>query len=278
MKPPSIPPLFYGTAWKEASTETLTFAAISQGFRGVDTANQRKHYYEAGVGNAIKKAIEAGILTRDELFIQTKFTFLRGQDHRLPYDPQASITDQVAQSFAKSLAHLNVEHLDSYVLHGPTTAQGLADADWEAWHAMEALQGAGKVTYLGVSNVNARQLALLCEKATTRPKFVQNRCYAVSGWDAEVRALCRQYDLRYQGFSLLTANHNVLNAPYVHDLAKKYRITVPQLVFRFAMDVGMIPLTGTTDVAHMQQDLDAVNLTLDQDDRRFMETVALPRL
>ncbi len=143
---------------------------------------------------------------------------------------------------------------------------------------MEALQGAGKVTYLGVSNVNARQLALLCEKATTRPKFVQNRCYAVSGWDAEVRALCRQYDLRYQGFSLLTANHNVLNAPYVHDLAKKYRITRPSTRLSLCDGRRHDSIDGTTDVAHMQQDLDAVNLTLDQDDRRFMETVALPRL
>src|SRR4051812_28407181 len=93
-----MPTFLYGTAWKEARTEELTRQALEVGFRGVDTANQRKHYVETAVGAAVRKS---GI-ARGELFLQTKFTHARGQDHRLPYDPRAKISAQVRQSFESS--------------------------------------------------------------------------------------------------------------------------------------------------------------------------------
>src|SRR5689334_21559232 len=139
-----VPRFLYGTAWKEDETQRLAELALRQGFRGIDTANQRRHYHEAGVG----LAVAAGIVPRDELFLQTKFTFRGGQDHRLPYDPAAPIATQVEQSFASSLQHLGVEVIDSYVLHGPTRRVGLGAADWEAWHAMEAIQQSGRARLL----------------------------------------------------------------------------------------------------------------------------------
>ena len=99
----------YGTAWKEEETKRLTNMALQAGFRAVDTANQRKHYFEAGVGEAVAEAFDEGIVSRDKLFIQTKFTYQRGQDHRLPYDPEAAYPKQVEQSFESSLEHLGVE-------------------------------------------------------------------------------------------------------------------------------------------------------------------------
>src|SRR5437667_11516400 len=107
-----VPRFLYGTAWKEDQTERLTALARRQGFRGIDTANQRRHYHEAAVGQAIAAAIESGLVAREDLFVQTKFTFRRGQDDRLPYDPRAPIPTQVEQSFASSLEHLCVEAID----------------------------------------------------------------------------------------------------------------------------------------------------------------------
>src|SRR5688500_14993638 len=98
-----VPFLLYGTAWKEDATQRLTELALQQGFRGIDTANQRRHYDEAAVGRAISASIASGLVVRDELFLQTKFTFRDGQDHRLPYGPDAPISVQVKQSFASSL-------------------------------------------------------------------------------------------------------------------------------------------------------------------------------
>ena len=205
-----VPCFLYGTAWKENQTQLLTELALQQGFRGIDTANQRRHYHEAAVGQAISTSIKSGLLVRDDLFLQTKFTFRRGQDDRLPYDPAASIAHKVEQSFASSLIHLGIDVVDSYVLHGPTQRAGLAAADWEAWRAMEAMHDSGKVRLLGISNVTLEQLQALCRQARVLPSFVQNRCYAVDAWDQEIRRFCTARGMVYQGFSLLTANRDLM--------------------------------------------------------------------
>src|SRR6267142_2659346 len=108
-----VPRFLYGTAWKEDETRRLTELALRQGFRGIDTANQRRHYHEAAVGQGIAAAVKSGLVARADLFLQTKFTFRRGQDDRLPYDPSAPIRAQVAQSFASSLEHLGTTIIDS---------------------------------------------------------------------------------------------------------------------------------------------------------------------
>lgn len=268
-----VPAFLYGTAWKEDETERLTALAIEAGFRGIDTANQRKHYHEAGVGAALAAALAKGTLARKDLFLQTKFTFRGGQDHRLPYDPAAAVPVQVEQSFARSLVHLGVSTLDSYVLHGPSTRTGLAPADWDAWRAMERIHDSGQVRWLGVSNVDLDQLAALCDGARVRPQFVQNRCYAVDGWDREVRAFCRSNGMIYQGFSLLTANRRALEHPKVIGIANHHGCTVPQVIFRFAMAVGMLPLTGTTSRAHMRDDLAAAGIRLEPDEVAAIEAL-----
>ena len=264
----------YGTAWKEDETARLVELALRQGFRGIDTANQRKHYHEAAVGQGIDAAEAAGVVNKEDLFLQTKFTFRRGQDSRLPYDPKATIAQQVEQSFASSLEHLGVTSIDSYVLHGPTQAEGLAADDWGAWKAIEGLHDSFKAKAIGISNVSLEQLDLLCQKARVKPKWVQNRCYAVAGWDFWVRDYCRVNDIGYQGFSLLTANQPVLRHPEVLKLSKKYDRTPAQIVFRFAIDVGMTPLTGTTDPDHMSEDLAVTEFKLEPAEVEKIERLA----
>lgn len=265
----NIPPFLYGTAWKEDETERLTRLAIDAGFRGIDTANQRKHYFEAGVGSAVAGAIASGAVRREELFLQTKFTYAAGQDHRLPYDPKADLPTQVRQSFARSLEHLQVETIDSYVLHGPSQRRGLSAGDREVWRAMEELP----VRSLGASNIGLDQLGELRAFAKIQPTFVQNRCYARTNWDAAVRAFCRQHGIIYQGFSLLTANLAELRGPRFREIVARTGRTPAQVVFRFARQVGMLPLTGTTDPAHMREDLAIDDFALSPEDVRAIETM-----
>jgi diketogulonate reductase-like aldo/keto reductase len=267
----AIPRFFYGTAWKEDHTQSLVELALSQGFRGIDTANQRRHYHEAAVGQGIAVAVARGVVKREELFLQTKFTFRNGQDHRLPYDPTAPIATQVEQSFASSLEHLGVERLDSYVLHGPSQRSGLGTEDWAAWWAMESLHDRGDVRFLGISNISLEQLQRLCDQAKVQPTFVQNRCYASLGWDREVREFCAANQIIYQGFSLLTANRDVLMHPEIRRMASHYQRTPCQIVFRFALQVGMLPLTGTSNREHMQQDLAVLEFELTPDEVEQIE-------
>lgn len=268
------PSFLYGTAWKEDETRRLTLLALRQGFRGIDTANQRKHYDEAGVGLGIADAISQGLVTRSDLFLQTKFTHLRGQDDRLPYDRDAPSGVQVQQSFASSQAHLGSEVIDSYVLHGPSVAKGLAAADIEAWRAMEAIHGAGGVRYLGISNVSLDQLRTLCKIAKVKPRFAQIRCYASRSWDREIRDFCETQGITYQGFSLLTANRQVLNDAEMKNIARLKGKTPAQVIFRYALECGMLPLTGTKDPAHMVADLDVFDFQLSVAEVRKIEGMA----
>jgi len=257
------PRFIYGTAWKEDETERLTRLAIESGFRAIDTANQRRHYFEAGVGAAVAGAIRDGIVRREELFLQTKFTYARGQDHRLPYDPKAAPATQVRQSFASSREHLQTEVIDSYVLHGP------GEHDREVWRAMEELP----VRFFGVSNVTLRQLEALFDFAKIKPTFVQNRCFARSGWDADVRRFCNENGIVYQGFSLLTANLVELRSAAFRKIVERVGRTPAQVVFQFARQVGMIPLTGTTDPAHMREDLAIEDFELSEEEVALIEGV-----
>ena len=268
-----IPSFMYGTAWKEAATTQLVQLAVASGFTAIDTANQLIHYQEALVGEALQELGKKGI-KRDTLFLQTKFTSVDGQDHRTPYDASADLTTQVRQSFDSSLIHLCTDYVDSYVLHAPFSRRGLGDADWEVWAAMEDIYQSGKTKMIGISNVAAGQLAQLCEQAKVKPMVVQNRCYAALGWDKEVRDICHAHGIIYQGFSLLTANREVLIYPEIQKIARRLGSGPAQIIFRFAMQIGMLPLTGTTSEQHMKEDLQAELLTLSSQEIERIEKIA----
>jgi diketogulonate reductase-like aldo/keto reductase len=268
----TIPGFMYGTAWKKNDTARLVKLAVEAGFKAIDTANQLIHYQEEMVGDALLELQKKGV-KRESLFLQTKFTSVGGQDHRTPYDASAELATQVKQSMDSSLKHLHTDFVDSYVLHGPYSRSGLGEADWEVWGTIEELYRAGKTKIIGISNVTAGQLEQLCAKANVKPMVVQNRCYAITGWDSEVREICRDNHIIYQGFSLLTANSHVLAQPMVRDIAKRLNTGVAQVVFRFAMQVGMLPLTGTTNAQHMKEDLTAEHLELSEDEVKAIERI-----
>jgi len=269
----NIPEIIYGTAWKEDSTESLVCESLKMGFRGIDTANQRRHYNEEAAGNAISQVIKSD-LKREDLFIQTKYTFPSGQDHRIPYDIGDDYRTQVKKSFLSSLTHLQVDHIDSYILHGPSVPYGWAQNDWEVWQEMETIQNEGGTNYLGVSNVNIEQLRILFGGANNKPVFVQNRCFAQQGWDKDVRVFCKDNGIIYQGFSLLTANSFVL--PAVKEIAENANKTPAQVLFKFSMHIGILPLTGTTSQTHMKEDL-SLDFCLKDEDIEFIENIAIHR-
>ena len=270
---PEFADFIYGTAWKERATVELTRAAVQAGFRAIDTANQPRHYREDLVGEALKALASDGI-PRNALILQTKFTPLHGHDDRIPYDPRADLEAQVRQSFESSLKNLGTEYLDSYLLHGPYSRFGLGREDWEVWKAIEEIHRSGGARMIGVSNVNARQLSTLVERAAVKPMVVQNRCFASRGWDREVRRLCAERGIAYQAFSLLTANPFVLRHPEVESIAARRGVQPEQVVFRFALDVGMLPLTGTTNLKHMRADLRVLGMRLAPEEVAFIDGIA----
>ena len=227
-----IPQILYGTAWKKDETEGLVRTALLQGFRGLDTAGQPRHYDEAAVGAGVASWLKAGAppagkVSREDLYLQTKFT------------PLAS------------------------------DAQTL-----EVWRAMEALADTGQVRQIGISNCyRLEQLKSLWESARVKPAVLQNRFYAETDYDREIRAYCREHQIIYQSFWTLAANPQILAQPIVRDLASSYHRTPVQILFRYLTQSQVVPLTGTRSQAHMREDLSIFEFELSELERQAMDAL-----
>jgi diketogulonate reductase-like aldo/keto reductase len=261
-----LPRLLYGTAWKKAETVRLVTLALREGFRGIDTACQPRHYDEAGVGEGVAAALGAG-LSRTDLYLQTKFTQLAGQDPtRIPYDPRAPLPEQIAQSFATSLRNLRTDYLDCLLLHSPLTT--IAET-LKAWLAMESLATSGGVRQLGISNCyDPALLQTVYRAARIKPAVVQNRFYPETGYDREIRAFCRSERIIYQSFWTLSANRQILGDPAVVSIASRLERTPAQVLFRYLIESEVVPLTGTCSLEHMRDDLAVFDFELAPADRQ----------
>jgi len=239
----------------------LVIEAVNAGFRWIDTACQPKHYREDLVGEALEKLFQSG-MSREDLFVQTKFTPMSGQDpENVPYDPKAPLGEQVKQSITKSLSNLRTDYIDSLILHSALSSH---DQTMVVWRVFEEFYHQHKVRSLGVSNhYNIKRLKKLWNDAEVKPSFVQNRFYSDTHYDPEIRTFCLEKHIWYQSFWTLTANPKIINHSYVTKLAKQKGKTPEQIFFRFVMKLGITPLTGTTSREHMDQDLEVGRLEFD---------------
>jgi diketogulonate reductase-like aldo/keto reductase len=263
-----MPRIIYGTAWKKERTADLVVKAIQAGFRGIDTACQPKHYNEPLVGTALQRLKDHGI-EREALFLQTKFTPLAGQDPRqVPYEKNAPIELQIAQSFETSKNNLQTEYIDSLVLHSPMAPHALL---MKVWNAMEKIQKTGGARQLGISNCYDTDVILsLYTDADVKPAVVQNRFYQETGYDANLRLWCSKHEVIYQSFWTLTANPHILASNTIRTIAQKYKKTEAQIFFRYLSHSGIVPLTGTTSEQHMREDLGIFDFELSLEDLKHV--------
>ena len=267
----NMPPLLYGTAWKKERTTDLVIQAIKLGFKGIDTACQPKHYDESGVGKALSFLEKEGFF-REELFIQTKFTPISGQDPlSIPYDEKSELSLQVAQSFEISKKNLQTDYIDSYVLHSPPSSfEDLCTI----WKAMEEISICGEAKQLGISNIyDIELLEGLYTMAKIKPSVVQNRFYQDTRYDKQIRSFCKKHHITYQSFWTLTANPHILKSEVLLDLAKKYKKSVVQILFAYLHQIGVTPITGTCDTEHMRSDLESFDSVLEESEVTKMDTL-----
>lgn len=256
----TMPHLLYGTAWKKEKTAELVTKAVKYGFRGIDTACQPKHYNEAGVGEAIQRLNSEGI-TRKDLYIQTKFTPLNGQDPlNIPYNKLAPLNEQVVQSFEVSKKNLSVSYVDGLILHSPLET---IERTMIAWQAMEKIYLQGGTKQIGISNCyDLEMLKQLFEAAIIKPTVLQNRFYQETNYDNKIRQWCHENKIIYQSFWTLTANPQILSSEKVQKASQTYQKTAAQIIFRVLVDIGIVPLTGTCSDKHMKEDLEIFNFDL----------------
>lgn len=257
----TMPKIIYGTAWKKNRTTDLVLEALKCGFRAIDTACQPKHYSEELVGKAIVSARKMGI-ERKDLFLQTKFTPLGGQDpNNIPYNKIATLREQVFESFSVSKRNLHTDYIDMYILHSPLFPFAHLQ---QVWHSMEQIAKSGEALNIGLSNCyDLSVLQKLYEQAEIKPAVLQNRFYDETGYDKEIRSWCNDHNIVYESFWTLSANPHILAHPILKELAQKHEKNEAQIFFAYLMTLGIVPLTGTTSTRHMIEDLKTTEIILD---------------
>ncbi|QYT01474.1 Short chain dehydrogenase/reductase [Trichoderma simmonsii] len=254
-----IPKLIYGTAWKKEQTADLVYLALKTGFRAIDTAAQPKHYDERGVSVAVKRAVGEGLIKREDLFIQTKFTSPAGQNNITPYDLNAPLADKVHQSVQSSLANFSIEgqepYLDSLVLHSPMDTM---QETITVWKTLETYTP-HKIRNLGISNTTLPILQALFNDMTVKPAVVQNRFHNRTGYEAELRAFCREQKIVFQSFWTISANRHLLQCSPVREVAQKAGVGAVAAFYSMVLGLeGTTILDGTTSQTHMEEDLEGI--------------------
>ncbi len=256
-----IPNMIYGTAWKKEKTNSLVKEAITCGFRAIDTACQPKHYSEELVGLGLQEALSELNLSRNDIFLQTKFTPINGQDlNNMPYNQNDDVVVALEKSFETSLINLRTDYIDSYLIHSPF---GPAEDFVRVYQKMEEYVNKGLIGQIGISNCYEMPLLeFIYNNAKIKPKVVQNRFYKDSGYDQEIRNYCNLKEITYQSFWSLTANPHLLSSMHIISMANKYGKTIPQVFYRFLNQINITPLNGTTKKEHMLEDLDFLSFKL----------------
>ena len=138
----------------------------------------------------------------------------------------------------------------------------------------ESFIDAGAVRQLGISNCYGLvNLEELYRAARIKPAVVQNRFYADTGYDIEIRAYCRGNRITFQSFWTLTANPKLLIHPVIAALAASHYRTAEQILLRYLTQIGVVPLTGTRSLQHMRDDLAIVEFELSDADLGGITTI-----
>ncbi|EXJ76674.1 uncharacterized protein A1O5_01182 [Cladophialophora psammophila CBS 110553] len=266
---PALPAFIYGTAWKKEATADLVYQALCNGFTAIDTAAQPKHYREDLVAAGISRAIKDDKVKRSEIYIQTKFTSVAGQNpENMPYDPKSPLPEQVNASVISSLKNFNFAHvvegddtaepyIDTLVLHSPmpTISETL-----EVWQALEQYVP-DKIRNLGISNCDLFTLMDIYERARIKPSVVQNRFYPSTKYDIGARQFCREKNIIYQSFWTLSANPNLVGSKEAGRLANQLGISPQSALYCLVLGLGNVTvLNGTKSAQHMQEDWRAVTV------------------
>lgn len=266
----------------DEDVEALVYQALILGYRHIDTAEG--YHNEAGVGRAIQDYLKQGISSRDAIFISSKLWSGNANWGQIPKDYLTSI-----QAFNESLARLQLDYLDLYLIHAPFKKQEFI----EQWRALVDLKKAGKVRHIGVSNFTQQHIEALVEAGLPIPEVNQ----------IELHPWCQKPDL----VAYLKANH-ILPMAYsslvpltnwrtepklesaktdkmqvlskdkdfvINRLAQEYQVTPAQLLLRWALEQGFAVIPKSLNSNHLAENLELFHFRLDDVSKQALRELDL---
>ncbi|XP_058119416.1 1,5-anhydro-D-fructose reductase isoform X2 [Anopheles ziemanni] len=262
--------------------------AIDEGYRHIDTA----YFYqnESQVGKAVRDKIAEGVIKREDVFIVTKVW----NTYHAP--------EHVEQAFQKSLDNLGLDYIDLYLVHWPTgwkfsgwtpddflpmDAEGKtinSDVDYlDTWKAMEKLMKTGKVKSIGVSNFNSEQMTRLLANCTIKPVTNQVECNPGIN-QRKLIDFCRKHDIVITAYSPLGRPNltdpvvgtegipkHALDDPRVVEIGKRYGKSSGQVVLRYLIELGTIPIPKSSRLERIRQNIDLFDFKLTPEEIKVMD-------
>ena len=235
----------------DTQCEQVILDAIEAGYRLLDTASSYKN--EEALGSAVKKAIAAGMVKREELFITTK-----------AYIQQMGYGKTI-QAFYESLNKLGLDYLDLYLIHMP-----LGDY-YGAWRAMEDLYEAGKIRAIGVCNFDGARLMDLCYNARIRPMVNQIERHPHYQRTEEL-AIMKKFEIQPEGWAPFAEGlKGMFTEPVLQRIAEKHGKTVPQIILRWDIQQGVVIIPKSVHKNRMAENMAVWDFELDSDDMKQIE-------
>lgn len=244
-----IPSIGFGTykSGDDEETAKIIKNALNLGYKMIDTASFYNN--EVGIGNGIK---ESGI-DRKDIFIVTK---LWNDDHGY---------DKTIEAFNKSLNNLQVDYIDLYLIHWPNKLNA------ETWRAFEHLYETGKVKAIGVCNFKVEHLEELKKTAKIMPMVNQVEIHPFSTKNNIIN-YCKDNNIKVVAWSPISRGR-VLSNELMIDLSQKYKKSIVQIVLRWHMQKGVIPIPKSSNENRIKENIDIFDFEISSEDMKAIDSL-----
>lgn len=241
----TIPVIGFGTWQIVFHTKRKVTEAINAGNRLIDTA--KVYGNEVGVGEAVR----ACGVPRDELFITTK---LWNGDQGY---------DSALLAYDNSLKRLQLDYVDLYLIHWPSDD---LDKRQDSWRALSELYKSGKVKAVGVSNYYADQIAEAVTATGVMPAVNQIEFHPFIYYEMQpTLEFCQREGIVVEAYSPLARGHHMQD-PVINDIAEKHGKTNAQVLLRWCLQHGTVPIPKTSNPDRMRENLDVFDFKLTKQD------------
>lgn len=248
-------------------------AATQCGYRAFDTA--RAYGNEISLGHSLGEAYKANGLKRADVFITSKVG--EDLDNGIPDghlfyaaypNEKKNIKHIVSIQLNETLKNLQTDYLDLLLIHWPHP-----DYFVEIWEAMIDEYLAGKVRAIGVSNCRERHLKRLIDAGMLCPMVNQFECHPLYNRRNLIR-YCQDLGIQVEAFSpLLMVNKKLMKSPVLESLSLKYNKSIPQIILRWDIQQGVIPIPKSGNTARLQENINIFDFNLSEDDLRSIDSL-----
>lgn len=259
-----IPQPGFGTFLTKDGEEVIQSVkwAVETGYRHIDTAAIYNN--EKGVGEGIR---QCGV-SREELFVTSKvWNSERGYDKTL-------------KAFDKTMSDLGLDYLDLYLIHWPANERQFGKKanklNQETWRAMEKLYEEGRIKAIGVSNFMPHHIERLMEKATVKPAVNQIEFHP-GLLQKECVEFCKEQDITVEAWSPLGQGKLIFDE-LLMGLAEKYGSTVAQLIIRWVMQHGIVPLVKSTKQTRIEENFQVFDFEISSEDMQRIDEMEPVRM